>query len=104
MAKTKQEKIDGIQEQIVQLENQKKKLLQQQKEAERKARTKRFIERGAILESLIDGADTFTNEQVKTFLVKTIQSDYARRILNGMKPQESADGSKDTGNGAGTAV
>ena len=104
MAKTKQEKIAGIQEQITQLENQKKKLIQQEKEAERKARTKRLIERGAILESLIDGADTLTNEQVKTFLVKTIQSDYARRILNGMKPQESADGSKDAGNGAGTAV
>jgi len=104
MAKTKQEKIAGIQEQITQLENQKKKLIQQEKEAERKARTKRLIERGAILESLIDGADTLTNEQVKAFLVKTIQSDYARRILNGMKPQESADGSKDAGNGAGTAV
>jgi len=104
MAKTKQEKIDGIQEQIVQLENQKKKLLQQQKEADRKARTKRLIERGAILESLISGADALTNEQVKAFLVKTVQSDYARRILNGMRPQESADGNKDAGNGAGTAV
>jgi len=104
MAKTKQEKTDGIQEQITQLENHKNKLIQQEKEAERKARTKRLIERGAILESLIDGAETLTNEQIKAFLFKTVQSDYARRILNGMKPQESADGSKDAGNGTGTAV
>ncbi len=81
MAKTTTEKIENVQEQIRQLENQKKKLLQEQKEQERKARTKRLIERGAILESLIPEAPAFTNDQIKAFLETTIRTDYARKAL-----------------------
>lgn len=72
MAKTKLEKIASIEEQILQLENQKKLLLQKHKEEERKARTKRLIERGAILESLISGADEMSNEQVKNILAAAL--------------------------------
>jgi len=86
--KTTGERIDTLQEKIQQLENQKKLLLQQQKAQERKARTKRLIERGAILESLISGADTFTGEQMKAFLEKTVQSDFAKRILDGITAQK----------------
>jgi len=81
MQKTTIEKIENVQAQIQQLENERKKLMQQQREQERKARTKRLIERGAILESLISGADSFTNEQIKSFLERTIQSDNARKFL-----------------------
>jgi len=89
MAKTRTEKIEGIQAQIQQLENERKKLLQQQKEQERKDKTKRQAERGAILESFISGADTLTNEQIKSFLQKTVQSEYARKILDGLKKRPS---------------
>ena len=81
MSKTTVEKIESVQEQIRQLENQKRRLMQEQKERERKTRTKRLIERGAILESLIDRADMLTNEQIKVFLEKIIQTDYAREII-----------------------
>ena len=81
MAKTTEEKIESVQEQIRQLENQKKRLMQEEKERERKARTKRLIERGAILESLIPEADGFTNEQIKAFLEKTIRTESARKAL-----------------------
>jgi hypothetical protein len=84
MPRTTVEKIESIQTQIQQLENQKKQLMAQQKEQERKARTKRLIERGAILESLISGADALTNEQIKVFLEKTVQSETARKILGSM--------------------
>jgi len=87
MARTTSERISNIETEIQQLENQRKKLLQQQKETDRKARTKRLIERGAILESLISDAPTFTNDQIKSFLEKTVQSDYARKILNGITKQ-----------------
>jgi hypothetical protein len=87
MAKTNIEKIEGLNAQIAQLENQKKGLLQQQKEAERKARTKRLIERGAILESLIPNAADYTNEQIQTLLVKIILPDNARKILDGLAGQ-----------------
>jgi len=88
MSKTTIERIDTLQEKIQQLENEKKRLLNAQKEADRKARTKRLIERGAILESLVPGLDTFTGDQIKAFLEKTVQSDFAKRILDGITAQK----------------
>ena len=81
MAKTKIERISSIEEQIKQLENQKKQLIQKQKADERKERTRRLIERGAILESLIPDVVNLTNEQVKTFLQKTVTGDFGKRAL-----------------------
>lgn len=81
MTKTTTEKIESIKIQQQQLENQKKKLLQQQKEADRKARTKRLIERGALLESMIPSEYILTNDQLKVLLQKTVGSDFALRIL-----------------------
>jgi len=86
--KTTTQRIDTLQERIQQLENQKKLLLQKQKTDERKARTKRLIERGAILESLISGADKFTNEQIKTFLEKTVTTENVRKFLDGFTAQD----------------
>jgi len=43
------EQIAKAEEQIRQLNNKKKRLISEQKQAERKKRTKRLIERGAIL-------------------------------------------------------
>jgi len=87
MPKTNIEKIQGIKAQIQQLENERKRLMNAKKEADRKARTKRLIERGAILESLIPGAAAFSNEQIKAFLEKTIGSDFARKILKSIESQ-----------------
>lgn len=87
MAKTINKKILEKQEQIAQLKAQEKQLIQKEKEQSRKARTKRLIERGAILESLIDGAENLTNEQVKTFLEKTVANDYGKRILTNIVTQ-----------------
>ena len=50
------EQIAKTQAQINQLTNKKKRLISEQKQAERKKRTKRLIERGAILESVIGNA------------------------------------------------
>ena len=90
MPRTTVEKIEGIQAQIQQLENERKRLMQRQKEQERKDRTKRLIERGAILESLVPGAAAFSNEQIKAFLEKTVGNDSARMILADMAPQGEA--------------
>ncbi|MCL2415706.1 MAG: DUF3847 domain-containing protein [Defluviitaleaceae bacterium] len=80
---TRAEKIDKLNKQITQLENRRKQELKKHKQDERKARTKRLIERGAILESLIDGADaeTLGNEHIKYFLQKIIQTDHAKNLL-----------------------
>ena len=81
MAKTLNERIAETKEKISQYENQVKKLVQKQKEAERKARTRRLIERGAILESLIDRAETLTNEDIKTILAAALGSGPAIDVL-----------------------
>ena len=62
------EQITAAKEDIKQHENKLKLLNQRQKEQERKDRTKRLIERGAILESLIDGAADLDNERIKAIL------------------------------------
>ena len=66
--KTLAEQITLAKEDIRQGENKLKLLNQKQKEQERKARTKHLIERGAILESLIDGAADLDNERIKAIL------------------------------------
>jgi len=87
MPRTTIEKIESVQAQIQQLENERKRLVQRQKEQESKDRTKRLIERGAILESLVPGAAEYTNEQIKAFLEKTVGSDSAHKILAGLASQ-----------------
>jgi|GEM_PF-272316 len=90
MVKTKPEKIAGIEEQIQQLENQKKRLIQEQKVQERKDRTKRLCKRMGLFESMLPDTITLTDEQFKTFLEKAVLSDYSRRILDGLTAQNAA--------------
>lgn len=115
MAKTKIEKITSIEEEIRQLENKRKQLIQAQKAQERKDRTKRLCRRMGLFESLVPDTIPLTEEQFKTFLEKTVATDQSRRILDGLTaqnaaapaakaaytPQESReDGDADEGNGA----
>lgn len=59
---------ETVREKIRQLENRQKILLNRKANVERKARTHRLIERGAILESVFPEIVPMTGEQVKTFL------------------------------------
>ena len=51
---------EDIQREIEQLKNRKKEVLAQEKNRARKLRTKRLIERGAILEQYIEDAEHYT--------------------------------------------
>ncbi|OCN03425.1 hypothetical protein A7X67_11105 [Clostridium sp. W14A] len=64
------DEMQTVQEKIRQLENRQKILLSRKADAERKARTHRLIEHGAILESVFPEIVLMTGEQVKTFLEK----------------------------------
>lgn len=59
---------ETVREKISQLENRQKILLNRKADAERKARTHRLIERGAILESVFPEIIPMTGDQVKAFL------------------------------------
>ena len=63
--KAQQEKVKT---EIRQLENRQKILLNRKTDAERKARTRRLIEHGAILESIFPATTAMTGEEVKAFL------------------------------------
>jgi len=91
---TTTQRIETLQEKIQQLENQKKLLLQKQRADERKARTRRLIQRGAILESLIPNAGELTNEQIKSVLERTVGSSYGRKIIDSVAAQNRVSGQR----------
>ena len=90
MAKTKAEKIVAIELQMTQLENQRKKLIQEQKQQERKDRTKRLCKRMGLFESMLPESISLTDEQFQIFLEKTIAADHSRRIPDGLTAQRRA--------------
>lgn len=70
-AKAEQKKAEQEQvlKKIRQLENRQKILLNRQSDMERRARTRRLIEHGAILESVFPALITLPGEEIKTFLL-----------------------------------
>lgn len=58
-----------IETELRQLQNRQKILINKKADAERKARTHRLIERGAILESVFPAVAVMTGEEVKAFLL-----------------------------------
>ena len=90
MAKTKIEKIASIEEEIRQLENKKKRLIQEQKEQERKDRTNRLCKRMGFIEKLLPDTIPLTEEQFKTFVEQTVMTEHSRRVLDGLTAQNAA--------------
>ena len=90
MAKTKIEKIASIEDEIKQLENKKKRLIQEQKEQERKDRTHRLCKRMGLFEKLLPDTIPLTEEQFQTFLEQTVLTEHSRRILDGLTAQNAA--------------
>ena len=70
-AKAEQKKAEQEQvlKQIRQLENRQKILLNRQSDMERRVRTRRLIEHGAVLESVFPALVTLPGEEVKAFLL-----------------------------------
>ena len=90
----------SIKEEIRQLENKKKRLIQEQKEQERKDRTNRLCKRMGLFEKLLPDTIPLTEEQFKTFLEQTVLTEHSRRILDGLTAQNAAAA---PAQGAGTA-
>jgi len=101
MSKTRTEKITGIEEQIQQLENKRKLLIQQEKTQERKDRTKRLCRRMGLFESMLPESITLSEELFKTFLEKTIATDQSRRLLDKLTAQNAQNNAQQ---GAETAA
>ncbi len=82
------------------LTNKKKRLIQEQKEQERKDRTNRLCKRMGFIEKLLPDTIPLTEEQFKTFVEQTIATEHSRRILDGLTAQNAATA---PAQGAGTA-
>ena len=89
--KTLSERIADAKMKKEQLENQLKRLLQQEKEAARKARTHRLIELGALVESLLHEVDFLTNEDIKAVLTAALNSEAARETLVFVQKRQAAE-------------
>ena len=86
----KQKTIEEVKEQIAKVENdirqgenKVKRLLQQNKQQERNDRTRRLIERGAIMESIVPEIKEFSGEQVKTLLQYALSTGASKETING---------------------
>ena len=86
------EQIAKTQAQINQLTNKKKRLILEQKQAERKKRTKRLIERGAILESVIGNAEELSNKQLQTLLIEIFSSESVRAKVKNFREHTADEG------------
>ena len=80
------DEIQSTQKQIEQLTHRQYRLVSKLKVEERKKRTRRLIQRGAILESVIENAEDFTNEQIQTLLIEIFSTDFARAKIEKLRP------------------
>lgn len=65
----KKDEREKVLKEIRQLENRQKILENKQRDAERRARTRRLIERGAILEGVFPLSPDLSGEEAKAFLI-----------------------------------
>lgn len=84
-----EDKIAKADEAIKQLQNKRKRLLSQKKDEERRIRTRRLIERGAILESCFVSPENYSNDDLKRILNVALRSPDAREILLSIARKET---------------
>lgn len=75
------DEIQEAQTKIEQLTHRQDRLVSKLKIEERKKRTRRLIERGAILESVIGNAEDFSNEQLQALLIEIFSSEFAKEKI-----------------------
>jgi len=67
-------------------------LLAKESVEKRKKRTKRLIERGAILESVISSAEDFSNEQLQALLIEIFSSEFAKGKIKNFREHTASEG------------
>ena len=87
----KKDEKEQIMKKIRQLENQQKILLNRQRDMERRARTRRLIEHGAILESVFSELAVLPGEQVKAFLLALSRLPEAAELLKNTVKNEATE-------------
>jgi len=97
MLNKKLERINTIEENIKKMENQKKHLMQQYKEQERKERTHRLCKRGGLLESILPDTVTLSDDRFEIFVKEHIASKFGSSALRKLlAEQEDTNTKSDT--------
>ena len=86
------DEIQAAQKEIEQLIHRQGRLVSKLKVEERKKRTRRLIERGAILESAIGNATDFSNEQIQSILTDIFSNAEARAKIERIREQNETEG------------
>jgi len=81
VTKTAEEKVALKDARILQLQNEKKKIIQQAKAKERKERNNRLYRRHGLLEKFMPELITITDEQYEVFIKTGIDTNYGRKRL-----------------------
>ncbi|MDR2568807.1 MAG: DUF3847 domain-containing protein [Oscillospiraceae bacterium] len=89
--RTRSERISAKREQIIQMQNDLKRLESEDKAAERKARTKRLCRRGGFLESVLPDTIILSDERFEAFVKKHIANEHGLRMLNKFKAEQERD-------------
>lgn len=79
------------QKKLSQLENRQKILLNKQRDAERRARTHRLIERGAILEGVFPAIANTDDEEVKAFLIALSRLPVSAELLEKVRKSKERE-------------
>ena len=76
---------EDIQSQIDQLKNLKKEVVAKEKAQARKERTRRLIQRGAILEQYLMEPEKLTNEQISEIVKYAFNTQYVKEYMKSFR-------------------
>ena len=82
---SKKKEIEEYEKKLWQIKNREKKLRKMISNEERRMRTHRLIERGAILESFIGNANELSNEEIKNILMVAFQNERVEEKIKSIK-------------------
>jgi translation initiation factor 2 alpha subunit (eIF-2alpha) len=89
--KTTADKIANVQERKQQLENEMKRLMQQQRKEERKARDRRIFRRGAHIESLVAGSPEMSDEQFYRVIINALGKQFPHKKADSLPTGNNAE-------------
>lgn len=85
--KTSEEKLKEIELKMEQLKNQKQNILKREQEKERKARTRRLIENGALAEKYLN-CEKISSNDFEELLKKLVSIEQVKHIISSNKNEQ----------------
>ena len=89
--RTRTERISAKRATLIQMQNELKKLEKEEKDAERRARTKRLCRRAGFIESLMPDTITLSDDRFDRFVKKHFANSYGVKILNELVAEQAKE-------------